>query len=143
MLPHLLHPIRVEIRKKDLEYTAIMDDDLNEPIGQVRRERAPIVLRAQIKIESDKDAVPTEGPIEESERGYVLFLTRELHAAQVTIERGDRIVKIGEGTFARDVNLYITKLQWRGHYPWAGGPTLLKAHFQDRHPSRLADDGAA
>jgi len=143
LLPRLLHPIRVELRKKDLEYTPLMDDNLNEPIGQVRREQATIVLKAQIKIDDADAAVATEGPIEEQDRGYLLFLTRDLHAKQITIERGDRIVKIGEGKNARDVDLYIVRLRWRGHYPKAGGPTLLKAYFEDRHPSRLTDEGAA
>lgn len=143
MLPRLLHPVPVYLRKKDLEYTAEYDDNLHEPIGQVRREQKPIRLRAQVKINDTDEASATQGSVNERSEGYLLFLTRELNAAKLVIERGDRVVQIGDGDNAREVDYYITKFQWRGHYPRAQGPTLLKAFFEDRHPSRLRNDGSA
>jgi hypothetical protein len=141
MLPRLLHPVPVFIRKKDVEFTAAYDHNLHEPIGQVRREQKPIRLMAQVRINDTDAAQATQGPITETSTGYLLFLTRDLDDARITIERGDQIVQIGEDDFAREVDYYIIKTQWRGHYPRAKGPTLMKAFFEDRHPSRLTNDG--
>jgi hypothetical protein len=139
--PRLLHPIPVEIRKADKKFTAAYDENLREPVGQVRRKQKPIKLRAQLKIKDTDSPSAAEGGVNEmTTGGYLLFLTADLKKAQVEIERGDRIVKLGEGDNGREVDYYITKLYWRGHYPEHGGPTMLKAFFQDRSPSRQRED---
>ena len=141
MLPRLIHPIPIYLRQKALDATPLFDHNMHEPIGQVHRDLKPIRLLAQVMINDTDSASPTQGPITESSNGYVLFLTRDLNARQLEINRGDRILKIGDGDNGRDVDLYIIKLMWRGHYPRAAGPTLLKAFFEDRQPSRLRNDG--
>jgi hypothetical protein len=139
-MPRLIHPIPVEIRKADRKFTAAYDDNFREPVGQVRRKQKPIKLRAQLKIKDTDAATATAGGVQEQSNGYLLFLTADLKRAGVTIEIGDRVVKLGEGDNAREVDYYITKFYWRGHYPAAGGPTLLKAFFMDRQPSRQRED---
>lgn len=138
--PRLLHPIPVWLRKADRKFVAAYDENFAEPVGQMRRKQRPIKLSAQLKIKDTDD--PDQAPAGVSERsvGYLLFLTADLKKKQVTIDRGDRVVQLGDGDNGREVDYYITKLQWRGHYPEHGGPTLLKAFFEDRQPSRLRED---
>lgn len=138
--PRLLHPIPVWIRKADRKFTAAFDENFGEPVGQVRRKQKPIKLRAQLKIKDTDDPNQLGHGVAERSVGYMLFLTSDLKRAQVTIDRGDRIVQLGEDPNGREVDYYVTKLQWRGHYPEHGGPTLLKAWFMDRQPSRLRED---
>lgn len=138
--PNLLHPIAVWLRQIDRARTAVMDNVLKEPVGQVRREKKPVRLVAQMAIrDTDRpDAQP--GNVVEESQGYLLFRTLDLRKARVTIDRGDRIVKIGDEPNQREADLYITRVQWRGHYQDQGGPTLLRAFFEDRHPSRQRGD---
>lgn len=138
--PQLKHPIPVEIRKARKKFTAAYDDNFKEPVGQVYRKQKPIKLVAQIKIKDTDAPVFASGNISEQSNGYLLFLTEDLKDAGVTLERGDNVVKIGEGDNEREVDYFLTKFHWRGHYPAHGGPTLLKAFFQDRQPSRLRED---
>jgi len=140
MQPNLIHPIPVFIRKLERSLTAIQDDDLHEPLGQARRESKPIKLYAQIQT-SDTDApVVSEGGVVEKTDGYCLFRTADLRLARFEVERGDRIVQIGEAPNAREVDLYITKIRPMGHYPSASGHTLIRAYFEDRKPSRQRGD---
>lgn len=138
-MPRLIHPIKVQIKKAEKSVT-FYDDDLHEPIGQVKREEKPVSVWAQIKDLDEDDPQPASGGILETSRGYILMRIVDLKRAHLTIERGDQIVQIGEGANARIVNFYITKFQHRGHYPQAKGNTLLKAWFVDRHPSRQQGD---
>lgn len=140
MLPNLIHPIVVWLRQIDRARTAVMDDVLKEPIGQARRKLKPIRLVAQMSIGDTDRPRQSEGGVVEESAGYLLFRTSDLRRAKITIDRGDRIVKIGDPPNQRDADLYILKLQWRGHYQDQGGPTLLKAFFEDRHPSRQRGD---
>jgi hypothetical protein len=140
--PRLLHPVPVLIRQIDRKFTSRWDDNLHEPIGQVRRKdrRKETEVRAQVKIGGTDTPQASEGGVVEKSDGYLLFLTSDLKKAHLTINRGDRVVKIGNGSNGREVDLYITQFEWRGHYPGAQGPTLLKAHFEDRAPSRQRGD---
>jgi hypothetical protein len=135
----LLHPVVVFLRKADRENTALMDDALHEPVGQVRRAQKPIKLRAQIKDGKTEDARPSFGGVVMESDGYLLFLLKDLNRDHIMIEIGDRVVQIGEGANARETDLYVVKLQHLGHYP-GSGPNLLKAFFEDRHPSRQRGD---
>lgn len=138
--PRLLHPVPVYLRQIDRKFTAKYDHVLKEPIGQARRDQAPIKLRAQVHIGTTDDPRPSQGGVTETSDGYLLFLVSDLKAAGVTIDRGDRIVQIGEGDGQRETDLYITRMQWRGHYPQHRGPTMVKCYFEDRHPSRQRGD---
>ena len=135
--PRLLHPIKVFLRKADKEETAVWDEKLKEPIGQVRRKQKPIKLTAQIGKGSADRSVATEGGTSEKSDGYLLFLTSELKLKKVTIEIGDRVIQIGEGDSEREVDYYLLRLAWRGHYPEHRGHTMLKAFFEDRQSSRV------
>jgi hypothetical protein len=137
--PNLLHKTPVYIRQIDRSFT-VMDDNLREPIGQVRREKKPIKLIAQVKIGDTDDPDASEGGVTERSAGYLLFRTQDLRAAEVELQRGDRVVQIGDPPNDRETDYYLTKFQWRGHYPEHGGPTLLKAFFADRKPSRQRGD---
>lgn len=139
--PRLIHPVPVWLRQLDREGTAITDDNLREPVGQARRELKPVKLRAQVKDgRTDAATAAAIGAVEHSD-GYLLFLTADLRAAGVTLQRGDRIVQIGEEPNAReDLDYYLLRFQYLGHYPHAGGATLVKAFYEDRAPSRQRGD---
>ena len=139
MPPRLIHPIKVYIKKADRTQT-FYDDDLHEPIGQVKRPQKPFAVWAQIKTVDTDDPQPAPGGVLEETRGYILVRTIDLRRNHLTIERGDQIIQIGEEPNARQVDFYITKFQQRGHYPSARGHTLLKCWFADRHPSRQKGD---
>jgi hypothetical protein len=134
--PRLLHPVPILLRQIDRRFTAEYDDNLREPIGQARREKKPVRLVAQMKIGDTDRPQASEGGVLERSDGYALFRTQDLRAADVELDRGDRIVQIGDEPNDREVDYYITKFVWLGHYPSAKGPTLVKAFFEDRHPSR-------
>lgn len=138
--PNLLHPIPVYLRQIDRAQTAVFDERFHEPVGQVRRKKKPIRLSAQIKRGDVDRPVASAGGVLERSDGYLLFRTSDLRDADVTINRGDRIVQIGDPPNDREEDLYITKLQPMGHYPEHAGPTLLRCYFEDRHPSRQRGD---
>lgn len=135
----LIHPITVFLRKADKEQTAVMDDDLHEPVGQVRRKLKPIKLVAQIADGKTKDALPSSGGVILESDGYLLFRTKDLRGARTTVEIGDRVVQIGEKPNDHAVDYYITKLKYLGHYPNHKGASLVRAYYEDREPSRHRD----
>lgn len=139
--PTLLHPIPVKLRKADKKFTAAWDENFREPVGQVRRKQRPIELLAQIKNTKVDVATTTEGGVTLQSDGYLLFLWSDLIAAGVQIEQGDRIVEIGADDGLREVDYYIIQTTPRGHYPEHGGPTLLKAYFQDRESAQHREGG--
>lgn len=134
--PRLLHPVPIFLRQIDRTFTAEYDDNLREPIGQARRKKKPVRLVAQMKIGDTDSPQASAGGIIERSDGYALFRTQDLRDADIVVDRGDVIVQIGDKPNDRETDLYITKMQFMGHYPSAAGPTLVKAFFEDRHPSR-------
>ena len=64
--------------------------------------------------------------------GYVVFRYIDLNAREITLQLDDRFVSLG----GVDCDLYIVSFRPMGHYPDQGGPTLLKALFDDRQPMR-------
>lgn len=138
--PRLIHPIPVFIRQIQRSLTA-QDDDAHEPVGQARRKQKPIKLMGQIKTFDPTDAPDaSSGGVTEHSSGYILFRTHDLKHLRITLQRGDRIVQIGEGKFADEVDYYITQKPRRGHYPEHRGATLQKFFFSDRKPSRQRGD---
>lgn len=134
--PRLLHPVPVELRKKDVART-IMDDNYSEAVGQVRRKQKPIQLVAQHMIKKEKMAAATEGGVQEESEGYLLFRTSDLRDKETDVVRGDRIVSMGAAKNKRETNFYIIKLQFIGHYPEHAGATMVKAFYMDRQPSNV------
>lgn len=134
--PNLLHKTPVYIRQIDRKFTAGYDDNLHEPVGQARREKKPIRLEAQVKIGDTSAPKASAGGVVEDSEGYCLFRVFDLKNAGITLDRGDRIVQIGDGNGKRMTDYYLTKFVYLGHYANHGGPTLIKAFFEDRKPSR-------
>ena len=139
-LPRLLNPVPVFLRQIGRSQTAVLDDDLHEPVGQAHRDQKPVELVAQVKEFDSDNAQAAPGGVLEQSRGYLLFRCADLKAACIELQRGDRIVQIGDGDAAREVDLYFVRFQHRGHYARAGGYTLVKAWFADRHPSKQRGD---
>lgn len=135
----LIHPITVYLRKSDKQQTAVMDDVLHEPVGQVRRELKPIKLVAQIADGKTDDAMASSGGSILESDGYLLFRTKDLREASTTVEIGDRVVQIGEVPNDHEVDYYIVRLKYMGHYPSHKGSSLVRAYYEDREPSRHRD----
>jgi hypothetical protein len=135
-MPRLIHPIPVYLRKIDRDQTAVQDENLSEPIGQVRHDQKPTRLVAQIKRERSQRPVASEGGVIEESDGYMTFRTHDLRVARVTIERGDRVVQIGDAPNDSVVDYYFQRSMELGHYPFARGNTLIRWYFEDRQPSR-------
>ncbi len=131
-IPNLIHPVPVSIQVIDRSNT-IVDDDMREPVQQSAR-GATTVVGGQVKWGMDQGfGSERKGPAEDSD-GYVLFRLVDLaaEAPPVVIKRDDRFIRLG----TVDVDVYVTALRYEGHYPDQGGPTLVKAFFKDRQPSR-------
>ena len=129
-LPNLIHPVPVIIEQLD-EGETYYDEDAREPIQDGARP-VQVTLQGQVEWRSQKNAQQTRAGVVEGADGYVLFRLIDLAAAGITIDREDRFARIG----GIDTDVYVHRLEWVGHYPEFGGPTLLKAYFEDRGPAR-------
>jgi len=129
-IPNLIHPVPITIQTLDQANT-IYDDDMREVVQQSVR-AANVVVPGQVKWGLDQSFQSRrEGPKEDSD-GYVLFRLVDLNAAGVEVKRETRLIRLG----TIDTDVYVTALQYQGHYPDQGGPTLVKAFFKDRQPAR-------
>jgi len=133
--PNLLHPVPIIIQQIDISST-FHDEDFREPIQQSVR-KANTTVNGQVKWGIDDSLAMSRGGVSEESAGYVLFRYADLTAASVTLRQNDRFIKIGNVL----TDVYILRLQPQGHYPSAGGATLIKAFFADRAPAkqRLGD----
>lgn len=128
--PNLLHPIDISIQVLNRSAT-VMDPDLREPVQNEAR-AATVVCPGQVAWGTDQKLdARAEGPKEGSD-GYVLFRMSDLAARSITIKRDDRFTKLG----TVDVDVYVVRLQYQGHYSWSNGPTMVKAFFKDLQPGR-------
>lgn len=141
-MTRLLHPLPVYVQQIDRSGTPKFDANLAEPIGQVERWHKPIRLLGQVKLDDLDDPTASPGGIieESSPRSYIAFLTKDLHRVGITLQRGDRIIQIGDAPNATEVDYYITHFRHLAHYHQAKGNTLIRAYFRDRHPSRQRGD---
>lgn len=153
MIPNLIHPVPVTVRRQ-LAAATTFDDRARQPVRQLwKRGQGPGTgseeeLEAQVQWNMDKrigEPEPQPGGVEEKTEGYLLFRILDLIAAGVVTEngdgtydfgfqRGDKIVRIGR----RRVNLYVTYFRDVASYPDQGGATLLEVNFCDRAPSSSA-----
>jgi hypothetical protein len=138
VLPNLIHPVPVFLRKAEKALTAVQDDNLHEPVGQVRRQQAPTRFLAQVSWGKDQRQDQVAGGAASASDGYLLFRPADLRGRHFEIEVGDCIVQIGEGNAARSTDLYVVALTWMGHYPDQNGASLVRAYFEDRSPSRAS-----
>ena len=128
--PNLLHPVPIIIQQLNKAST-IQDDDFREPVQQALH-NANKTAPGQVKWISEKDLEVSEAGTMEGADGYVLFRYVDLAARGITLQQNDRIIKMG----TLDTDVYIVKLRPEGHYPDIGGPTLVKAFFKDRQPTK-------
>lgn len=130
MIPNLIHPCDVKI-KQILKSSTIMDEDAREPVQQAKR-AATKTVPGQPKWGQQYGLGAGKAGAVEGSDGYVLFRKIDLDAASVTLQPNDRFVQIGHVM----TDVYIIKLEWCGHYQDQSGPTMVKAHFADRQPSK-------
>lgn len=134
-LPRLIHPIPVTIEPLSRSTTEY-DDDLREPVGETSY-GAPITgLEAQNKDIDDDVPKPRGEGVVEVTKGYLLFRQIDIDGVYTPL-RGDRVTRIGNRT---GLDLYVTKMQYRAHYPDQGGHSLVKIWYADRGPTRQRGD---
>lgn len=140
VLPRLIHPIPCVIEQIDRANT-LMDPDAREPIQQAAR-TAAFTVPGQPKYEAAPGGpgaianlnMDPQGP-SDTAVGYVLFRVYDLEnhpLGPITLQKGDRITM--QGWIVEEV--YIIRLQPRGHYSDQNGASLIKAWFTDRLPSK-------
>lgn len=129
-IPNLLHPVPVAIQQKDSQAT-LVDDNFKEPIQQAAR-LANVSCPGQVKWYTDEELLAGHGGIQADSEGYVLFRYVDLAALGITLKLNDRFTRLG----SVETDLYIVSMKHEGHWQDQGGPTLLKAFFRDRTPSR-------
>jgi hypothetical protein len=126
--PRLLHPVPVELRKLNRAQTA-WDKKAREPIGHAVRDVA-VVLEAQVRYNRiEQPTADFEGVLRDS-KGMLLFRFCDLEAIPITIERGDKVSKIGN----RACDFFVSHFEDAGHLQDYGGATLLAVWFVDRTP---------
>ena len=132
--PKLIHPVPVTVRKFAWDKTG-WDDKAREPIGHAVRDRA-VVLSGQVKYKSIEEPTPEFAGVRRESKGYVIFRYIDLEAAGVTLERGDKITKIGN----RNVTYFVEYFEDAAHYPDLQGAAFLQVWFVDRDPGELELD---
>jgi len=133
-LPNLIHPLPTEIQSLDRSAT-IQDDGYGEPVQTVVY-GSSFSVPAQWKWMSARELnMQNIGAVEYS-TGYVLLRLVDLRALGKAIKIGDRICAYGSGAGRIELDVYVTRITYEGHYPDQQGPSLVKAYFADRQPAR-------
>jgi len=130
-IPNLIHPVPIKIQRISTSST-MYDEDMREPIQQAKR-AATATIQGQVKWTRQYALDYRKGGASEEAAGYILFRKLDMDAAGFTVQPNDRIVQMG--TVETDV--YVERLEWIGHYSDQGGPTMMKAYFGDRRPSKV------
>lgn len=138
VLPVLQNPVKVTISKIDKSSTKF-DVRGRENRNVIKRSSSfdipcQIVFKEMDNPEyeskmSVSDRGMKTGPVEKSS-GYIVVRYHDLDAQNFSIERGDKVTKLGQ----LDVEYYILGFRPAGHYSDQDGFTLLKVFFQDRNP---------
>jgi hypothetical protein len=105
----------------------VWDEQAREPVRQTKTKR--ITVNAQVKWFQMDDPKAMEAGVHLGARGYLLFSTYELREAGISINRQDRVIKIG---YMDVEDTYIRGFAPMGHYPDQNGAGLLKAYFGDK-----------
>lgn len=133
--PRLLHPVPVQIEPLKRKQS-LVDEDYREPVQDAARPKL-YVIPGQVKWGLDQKLRPMQAGPELESDGYIIFRRLDLKRVGIEdIQQNDRFVKIGQGVYAINVDLYVISVRLEGHYPSRGGATLVKAFFRDRMPSR-------
>lgn len=133
----LIEPVKVEIEQLDKVATPVSTgvagrrDVLNHTV------RKKIVIDAQVvfgKTPSDEQITMFKSQMgaDETIRGYMVVRTKDLTALNTKLQRGDKIVKVGDTVF--DMFLAHGTNDPSAHFSSIGGFTLLKVFFGDRNP---------
>lgn len=128
--PRLLHPVPIVLKQSDKDNT-FHDPQAREPIQIVKR-KPTVTVPGQVLWKKQYRATPSKTGIVENSDGYILFRKVDLDVQGLTLSIQDRITKMGHV----ETDVYIVSLEWVSHYQTASGPTMVKAHFVDRQPSR-------
>lgn len=126
MLPNLLNPIDIIIKQVDT-VNAEFDHLAREPINQVER-ITEFKIDGQVKFFKAGDPEADQAGVDEKVEGYVLLRTKDLTTLNKTINRGDKIIKMGNLV----VKYYIVKNKPGAQYTDQGGFTLIRQYFVDR-----------
>lgn len=140
VLPRLIHPVDVKVERL-IRSELVMDNDAREPFHGPRTTTAEsYTIKAQVKWSAKDDLDPSGGGSLERSVGYILVRLVDMDSilgVGVRLKRGDRITEIGVQT---GLDLYIVKEAPAGHYPDQSGQSLIKYHFEDRHPVQQVGD---
>jgi len=128
--PRLIHPCNIVIRRVDHSTTAY-DEDAREPMQQATR-MISVTIPGQVSWIDTSKMETGKGGVILNALGYVLFRKLDLDGAGFAIQVNDRISKMGHV----ETDVYVERLEWIGHYPESTGPTMIKAYFSDRLPSK-------
>lgn len=134
VLPRLIHPVPTFIQPV-LVADTFQDDDYNEPIQAVRYGET-YAIPGQWNWFTDRELRAQQYGSEEGSIAYVMVRRYDLHLLGKIVSRGDRVIAYGAGYNKIDLDLYVTKLRYEGHYPDQGGPALMKVFVNDRQPTR-------
>lgn len=130
----LIETIDVIIEQIDKTATPFPDGQSGRkfPVNHVVR-KTPFTIPAQV-VHGDRDQKGnfTQLGADESRKGYILVRYEDLTNLGKDIERGDKIIKMGQF----DVELFITHSSGdpAAHFTGIGGFTLVRFPFQDRDP---------
>lgn len=129
-IPKLIHPCNISIGRIDRSVT-LYDEDAREPLQQAAR-LVSVTVPGQVSWADTLRMETGKGGVIYNAQGYVLFRKADLDSAGFAVQINDRISKMGHV----ETDVYVERLEWVGHYPDQNGPTLLKAYFSDRLPSK-------
>lgn len=139
-IPNLIHPIDVTIERLTRS-EMVMDLQAREPYHGARSSTTQtFVLPAQIKWSAKDDDQPQEGGVREVSNGYILCRILDMETVMGVgerLKRGDRIVTIGN---ISDLDLYVVREEPIAHLQQTTGASMIKYHFEDRHPVRQVGD---
>lgn len=132
IVTRLIQPSEIVIQQLDLSST-LFDEDAREPVHQARYSTAiSPPLEAQVswtKATRTSYKFTGQGGRHTESVGYLVFLKRELEAAGVTLQAGDRVTSIAGETY----KLYLQDSQKAGHSN--NNPNLKFWFMTDKRPS--------
>jgi hypothetical protein len=128
--PRLIHPCSITIKRVD-HGTTLYDEDAREPLQQATR-LTSVTIQGQVSWADTSQKDTGRSGVLLNAQGYVLFRKLDLDAAGFAIQINDRISKMGHV----ETDVYVERLEWIGHYTELEGPTMIRAYFSDRLPSK-------
>jgi hypothetical protein len=126
-LVRLYFPVDVTIQPIDKTATKY-NGPAREPVLQVARAVAPILISAQVQWIRRNAPVMTKAGLVLKTNGYLVVLTEDLEALSYTPSFGDRITDIPDepGTY------FVTELRPGAHK--GGKNQIMNLYFEDRNP---------